>query len=181
MALDKEIEDILAWMGLLVWIMQTTEEIVDLVLTFVFRGKERLTLEVLERLERERRARTLGRLMKQMRDRVGINPALEDLLENFIEHRNQLTHRLKDVPGWDLDTPQGREVACNFLSNLTEENKQVMEIFVGFLIAWESQHKLGIVPRLPKEAQEFLLNAGVYAAFADLFVFAKTKTLPEKK
>jgi hypothetical protein len=74
MALEKEIKDILAWMGMLVLAMQRTEEIVDLVLTFVFQGKEKLTLEVLERLEREARARTLGRLMKQMRDRVGIYP-----------------------------------------------------------------------------------------------------------
>jgi uncharacterized protein with PhoU and TrkA domain len=73
MALEKEIKDILAWMGMLVLAMQTTETMVDLILTFVFQGKEKLTLEVLERLERERRARTLGRLMKQMRDRVGIH------------------------------------------------------------------------------------------------------------
>src|SRR4029077_19676966 len=56
-------------------------------------------------------------LMKQMRDRVDIHPALEGLLESFVEHRNQLTHRLGDVPGWDLETPEGRDVASKFLSN----------------------------------------------------------------
>jgi uncharacterized protein with PhoU and TrkA domain len=74
MDIDEETKRILTFIGLLVLVMQTTETMVDLVLTFVFQGKEKLTLEVLERLERERRARTLGRLMKQMRDRVGIHP-----------------------------------------------------------------------------------------------------------
>jgi hypothetical protein len=173
MALNKETERILTLIGLLILVMQTTETMVDLVLTFVFQGREKLTLEVLERLEREKRARTLGRLVKQMRDRVDINPVLEDLLDSFVEHRNQLTHRLDDVPGWDLETPEGREVACKFLLNLQDENQKIMEIFLGFLIAWESQHKLGILPPFPEEGKELLLNAGVHALVAEDLVFAK--------
>jgi hypothetical protein len=181
MDIDEETKRILTFIGLLVLVMQTTETMVDLVLTFVFQGREKLTLEVLERLEREKRARTLGRLVRQMRDRVDIHPALEGLLESFVEHRNQLTHRLGDVPGWDLETPEGRDVACKFLSNLQDENQKIMEIFLGFLIAWQSQHKLGILPRFPEEGKELLLNAGVYALVAEDLVFAKPEASAKEK
>jgi hypothetical protein len=120
--------------------MQITERVVDLVLIFVFQGKQKMTLQALEHLEQQRRARTLGRLFGQMRGRFDLHPALLALLDNFIEHRNQLIHRIRDIPGWDLETTDGRKAAIGFLSQLQAEDLKVMQVFLGFVVAWENQH-----------------------------------------
>src|SRR5258708_20412919 len=128
---------------------------------------------MLERLEKQERSRTLGRLVKQMQDRVGLHPALNKLLENFVEHRNQLMHRSRDIPGWDLDTEDGRKVAWGFLNQLYKQTLGLFQIFIPFLIAWENQHKLGIVKDLPPEMIENFPQITEFTAIADALVFAK--------
>jgi hypothetical protein len=129
---DDDTKEILAAIGVLIVVMQITEKLVDGVITYVLQGKERLTFEVLSRLQREQQSRTLGRLVKQMRERVDLHPGLDKLLTDFVLHRNQLTHRLDDVQGWDLVAKEGRKVASRFLSQLRSENQKVLEIFTGF-------------------------------------------------
>ena len=160
-------------MGLLNLAMQTTEELFDIVLIMVFPGKQRMTLEVLERLERERRSRTLGRLIKQMRDRVALRPDLEELLNDFVLHRNQFTHRLRDVPGWDLDSVEGRKVAWRFLSQVHAENQTLMEVFFGFLMAWVNQNELKIEGEVLARFHKSFPEVPKYAAMIDDLVFPK--------
>jgi hypothetical protein len=171
--MDEEKKRILTWIGALIVGIQGTERIVDLVMTYVFQGKQKVTVQILERLEAQRQSRTLGRLVKVMQDRVGIHPAFDKLLENFVEHRNQLMHRLDDIPGWDLDTEDGRKIAWNFLHQLYKETHAVMQIFISFLIAWEKQHKLGIVKDLTPEMVEALPQITEFTAIVDDLVFAK--------
>jgi hypothetical protein len=161
-------------MGGLVWVMQHTEKIVDVVITYLIQEEEKLTLEYIERQEKEKRSRTLGRLVKQMRDRAELDPSLDTLLENFVEHRNQLTHRLSEIPGWDsFETENGRKVTVEFLANLNRENRQVLQIFTGFLIAWDHKNNIGIIEKKAEPLVKLMPDILKYAASIDQLVSAK--------
>jgi len=177
--LDPDTKQIFTWIGALTVGMQTTERIVDLAMTFVFPAKEKLTLQMLERLERQQRSRTLGRLAGQLRERVNLHPELVQLLDNFVEHRNQLAHRVHDIPGWNLETAEGRKVAIDFLDQLQKEDLKVLQIFLGALIVWENQHKLGIVKDLPPEIIKIFPEIPAFKVVVNAPVFAKQDIAPE--
>ena len=97
-------------------LIQSTEHLIRTVMTLVLQKHSPLTLEKLQRQQRQERKRTLGYFVKELQKRVGLDQELEDVLESFLDERNVLVHGLTDVPGWSLESTEGREVAFQFLN-----------------------------------------------------------------
>src|SRR5258706_3749096 len=75
------------------------------------------TVKLMEQTEDER-SRTLGTFLKKLRRRTRIDPNLNRKLSHFLRMRNTFVHNASEVPGFDIRTEDGREVATKFLVEL---------------------------------------------------------------
>jgi hypothetical protein len=139
MQLNEQQQTILTSMGATLILLQATEKIIDLCMTFVFQKASLLTLEGLERQQKEERKKTIGYFLAELRKRADLDDKFDQMLRDFLDHRNTFIHRLDDVQGWDIDTPDGRQVAAQFISKLASLNGRVLFTFCGFLRAWQKQ------------------------------------------
>ena len=163
-------------MGVILIAVQSAEETINFALTFVFQGEERLTLEKLERIEAAERSGTLGRLLKQLRERVELSPEFDVLLTQFLSDRNTFIHRILEVPGFDLSTREGRNAATAFLSRFFSETKEVLHVFWAFIRAWQEQlHEKGYgVPGIFDQPWPFTEDVERILPLVETLVRAKT-------
>ena len=152
--------------------LQATERVINLALTFVFPRNVRLTLEDLEKQQREERKKTIGFFFSELRKRVELDESFDRLLQDFLDYRNTFIHKLQDVPGWDLETEQGTRIAEEFVSRLASLNETVLFSFCGFLRAWQKQVKLDVP--IPEGADEIFVQIDrYYTPLIDKVVFKK--------
>jgi hypothetical protein len=78
---------------------------------------DRPDLMLTEQSEFERK-QALGDFLKRLKRRVKVEYGLKERLFRFLEMRNTFVHNLSEVPGWDLNTEEGRKVARMFLAEL---------------------------------------------------------------
>jgi hypothetical protein len=128
---------ILALVGVTLLATQTTEQMMSLCLTHILQLDGTLTLETLERVQAKKR--TIGQVLQKMRARIDIEERFDDILSEFLESRNLLAHRLRDVPGWDLNDPKGIATAYRFLRRMEVLNSKISGTFGGLARAWSRE------------------------------------------
>jgi hypothetical protein len=121
-------------MGLALIFLQATEQLIRRCLTYVFPPGGVVTLEMLE--QTEKRKHTLGQFLCELRKRVDIDDQFDGVLDEFLENRNILIHRLDDVPGWSLDNDDGLKIARHFVDRLLIVDKNVRDVFMALLVTW---------------------------------------------
>lgn len=129
-------EELVYLMGTLLLLLQSVEVQVNIVMTRVLCEDSIRTIDDIMQLEAANRRRTLGQLLRDLRTRFHVNATFEKLLVDFLEHRNIFIHRLSDVPGFNLDTKNGQDVAEQFLRKLNGEAMTVSKIFAAFTQHW---------------------------------------------
>lgn len=165
--ITQEQKDTLAWIGMTLLSLQTTEGAIALSLKFVLPANGYFTLET---LEREKGRKTLGQLLSALRSRVDLADDFAATLDAFLEHRNSFIHRIDQIPGWSLDNPAGLQVARGFLVRLASLNQAVLNTFLGLLRSWQVQ--VGIDIPLPS-GDGFDLADQIYRQAAANTFFAK--------
>src|SRR5688572_23931725 len=133
MAPDKEEMEILTMIGGTLILLQSAERTISRCMLFVFQKGEGLTLEDLEKEEKQARKKTLGQFIFELRKRVELEPDFDEMLERFVEDRNQFVHRIETVPGWDLESSEGRQAAHMFISRVFNFSTKMLFLFSGFL------------------------------------------------
>jgi hypothetical protein len=98
--------------------MQATETVINACLTYVLPEGGVLTLEMLRRSGQKKR--TLGQFLTELRKRVDIDEHFDMILEEFLDKRNTLIHRVDNVPGWSLDNEQGCQIVYQFVNRLMD-------------------------------------------------------------
>jgi hypothetical protein len=88
------------------------------------------------------RKRTLGDFLKELRKLARIEPQFKNKLYRFLTMRNTFIHNLSEVPGWDVRTEEGREVATKFLSELLALAFEVSGVFMS-LFTVSAREELG--------------------------------------
>lgn len=83
----------------------------------------------MEQTEYERK-RTLGEFLKELKTWTNIEPKFKDSLYRFLKMRNIFVHNVDEVPGWNLDTQQGRKIANVFLRELCMLAAFVASVFL---------------------------------------------------
>lgn len=121
-------------MGLALVFLQTTEQLIRKCLTYVFPPDGGVTLEMLEQVGK--RKHTLGKFLCELRKRVDIDDQFDSILDEFLDMRNKLIHRLEDVPGWSLDNDDGLKIARHFVDRLLIIDQKVRGVFVTLLVTW---------------------------------------------
>ena len=148
--------DIFIRVGVTLLHMQATEAAIRHVMTFVLQRDVGLTLESLQTQEKEEQHKTIGYFLGQLRRRADIAPQFDATLRLFLENRNKLVHRAEEVPGWNLETPEGREVARGFVDALLNQSSQVLLTFAGLIRLWQKTAGLENIgdPRILKLLDE---------------------------
>lgn len=146
----------LALVGVTLLATQTTEKMLSLCLTHILQVDGPLTLETLDRLQN--RKQTVGQIIQRMRARIEIDERFDEILSEFLENRNLLAHRLREAPGWDLDSPNGIAAANRFLRRMAALNSKIIGTFGGLARAWSRETGGPLFPAVygSDEAEKFI-------------------------
>jgi hypothetical protein len=120
--------------------MQATETVISTCLTYVLPEGGVLTLEML--LRSGQKKRTLGQFLTELRKRVDIDEHFDMILEEFLDKRNTLIHRVMDVPGWSLDTEEGCLIAYQFVNRLITVDEAVRDTFTALMVVWQKSEDI---------------------------------------
>src|SRR5438045_1953869 len=121
----QQMREVCANIGAALLACQTTEKLFNVSIMWLFPEQPHRTMEMIERMENELQRKTLGYFVRALRERVGLDPNFDQLLGDFLDHRNTLAHDLLRIPGHSFDTPQGFQQINSFALNLFHESMRV--------------------------------------------------------
>lgn len=128
-----------ARLGVALLQIQAAEHVIRLTLQHVIQDKS-ITVEMLEAQEAAERKKNLSYFLNKLRARADLLPEFNEMLQKFLDYRNTFAHNLSEVPGWNLETDEGRKIAIAWLAELYQLTEQVTKIFWGLIRAWEKEH-----------------------------------------
>jgi hypothetical protein len=131
---------------------QTVERLLNLSMQWLFPREPIRTVEMLDQLEQEGNRKTLGQFIRALRERVELAPDFDELLSNFLAHRNTLVHDVARVDGHTFCTPEGIEAINKFVLHTLTEASRLIEIFAAFIDVWTEQ--VGMRDDLKQELPE---------------------------
>ena len=169
--MNAEQKDVLMRMGAALVFVQSTEQLIRLCMTLVLQKDSPLTLEKLEKQTREERRKTLGYFLSELRKRTDLDENFDTLLEEFLEERNILVHRVDDIPGWSLQTTEGRKIAGAFVDSFTRKTVEIFKVFAGLLRSWQEQTNFDI--SVPGADELFAEIDADYKSLVDDIFFEK--------
>ncbi len=113
-------------------------------------GAEELSVQEIERRDKEARRKTLGQLIAALRQEVELHLQFDALLDQFLRDRNMLVHRLSDEEGFDLDTAEGRKGCLALAGRIVSNGEILLDTFLAFSLAFS--RRLGIeCPSMPDD------------------------------
>ena len=158
---------------------QTAEKLINLSLLVLFPKGPIRTVEMFDHLDEKQRRKTLGYLIRGLRQRVGIDQQFDALLGDFLQHRNTLAHDLTGLPGHSFFTPVGLDRINRFVLRLVDEAQRVTEIFAAFIDTWTD--RMGMSERLAQQQpdiydSDFIANIRVsITPLLDALIYEKPK------
>jgi hypothetical protein len=144
-------EVVLAEIGRTVLLIQPTEKLFNFIANFIIPDPP-FTEEGLTIWDPTKRDKTFG-LVKSRLEKDGINfdPVFLDGLGKFIDDRNKLVHRVHEIPGWNLGTPEGRIEAFCFLKSLQARNVALHQVLMGLVMEYDKKHLYGVLTKVVQE------------------------------
>ncbi|MBA2435068.1 MAG: hypothetical protein H0W34_11520 [Pyrinomonadaceae bacterium] len=131
--------DLFALIGLTLVELQGVEKLLKACYVFVLRDANGNPLEDLR--DRTKRNRTLGQFLNALRQKSSIDPTFDEVLSNFLEHRNRFVHDLLSQKHAPLETKLGRYHLEVFVNLLRTEMDTVSKALMGFLMVWMEPEK----------------------------------------
>jgi hypothetical protein len=137
-------KQIVHFIGASLLLAQAIERELGLVTTHVLQKPNITREKLLEQLQKESK-RTLGYFLKELHKRADVHPGFDLVLSRFLESRNTLVHSLTEIPGWDLQTENGRAVAGRFLMDFAQTGMQVISVFGALTKRWMKDAKINVL------------------------------------
>lgn len=139
--MNKKIVSItLAKIGFLLLDVQSTERAIKLCAKVALPELDLILTSLGERLQNsEYDRKTIGQMLRHLRERATFQSDFEAILERFLRNRNLLAHDLTNIAGWSLKTADGIKAANEFLDKLVDDSKTVRSVFIGIINAWRIQ------------------------------------------
>lgn len=164
--------DVYSLIGFTLTYIQSVERNIRFCTTFVLQGNTELTWETLQHINGQERKKALGYFVGKIKERAQLFPAFEELLNDFLQQRNDFVHNQDRIPGWDLETEDGILVAKKFVVSLLRQAHVVNEIFATLVTKWQVQTKIDTPTTL--ELQSYLEDIeNRYGAYINTFFTAK--------
>jgi hypothetical protein len=114
-------DEIYEVIGKLLITTQGVERLINHSLGFALRFLQAATIDEIYALNEPEKKKTLGALLRELRERVSVEASFDSLLKSFPANRNTFAHTMSFLPGWTLETEAGRRVAMQFLERYTGE------------------------------------------------------------
>ena len=134
-------EDAWTRIGLLLGLLQHAELVINVSLAWVFVDQP-FELEQIASFERYKQKKTLGTLLRALRERVNINSHFDGFLTTFLNDRNRFVHRLFTERGYDFNDPKDVPRIRKFVDSLAERSIIVLAVFHAFIEIWAREHDL---------------------------------------
>src|SRR5206468_917726 len=128
---EKELMTLWSLMGVCLLLVQQAERVLAGAVESVLDNPD---LRLMEQSEFQRK-QTLGDFLKRLKRRVKIEPTLKEKLHQFLNMRNAFVHNHSEIPGWDLKTEEGRDVAWKFLVELAGTSLAITGLFTTLFSA----------------------------------------------
>jgi hypothetical protein len=135
------LEDTWIRIGLLLVLIQNTEHAINASLSWVF-ADQPVTLEQIAFFEKLKQKRTLGRLLRELRERVNVDRRFDGLLTSFLQDRNRFVHSLFIERGFSINEAKNVPRIRKFVDSLTDRAVIVLAAFNAFIEIWAAEHDL---------------------------------------
>ncbi len=165
-------EDIYSLIGFSLTYIQSVERSINFVTTYVLQDGDPLTLEKLNSIEERERKKALGYFIGKIKEKAQLAPPFEKLLADFLQNRNNFIHNHDKIPGWNLDTEAGVDIAKQFTVNLWRQAHKINEIFAALVSLWQEQ--AGIYLSANPEVEDYIKEIDEkYGALIEILFTAK--------
>jgi hypothetical protein len=134
---SSHLESLLARLGATLLNIQTAEKIIRFCLTYVIQRQE-LTVESLQTQEADEARKTIGYFLAELRKRVEVEVAFDEVLRQFLNLRNIVVHNLDKEPRWGLEKAN-YESSAEFLDQVSDVTWEVINVFAGLMRAYQRQ------------------------------------------
>jgi hypothetical protein len=153
----------------------------DLLLKGVFRGESIPTAEELERLKKDERKDTLGRLLWRLRQKVELDSELNVYLSTFLDDRNRFVHHLVEGGGGVSASQEEIYRYCrNFSEKLQKSSFRLIELFFATQLKWFISLKPD--EQMDEETKLFVEQAGQWKKSSEqLFQVRKNVSRPRRR
>lgn len=138
-------------LGQVVFEMQETEATLHLAMSVIFGMTIAKSLEHLKAIYEKK---TLGQFLALVREKIGINPSLDEYMKDYIERRNFAIHNISRTSIFSIYSTEGRVKLVNFLADLRYRNRKIKLVFIALTEFWMRRYNSGGV--ISKEYQEVL-------------------------
>jgi hypothetical protein len=134
--------------GVVLLTVQLTEKVLKLILIHLLPGRSTEASRRLFSDKRELAQKTLGQCIRELKRRVHVEPGFDGNLRKFLEMRNTFAHSAEAIPGWDINTEEGRKIAYEFAASLADTASRVTKVLLalGLLSDDELRRQLGAQP-----------------------------------
>ena len=169
-------DEIFATIGVVVLETQTVESLLDVILTYVLQDGTPLNYERIAEVEKRHRRKTLGFFFKAMKERADYSEGLEDVFDRFLEARNTLIHRFREVDGHELSSAADLKKVEQFLAELHQDTQNLLKFFTAWIVAWQDQTGIGngsLDTMMPKEGEDLLREINFMSHDVENHVFKK--------
>jgi hypothetical protein len=117
----SRLEDAWARIGVLLALLQHVEHEINVSLERQFPGYP-VTLEQIASFKKSKRKKTLGRLLRTLRERTPIESGMDRFLSTFLEDRNRFVHRLFTERDYNINNPKHVSRIRKFLDSLIDRS-----------------------------------------------------------
>jgi hypothetical protein len=148
--------------------VQFVEHLIGICLDLVFKPPPSLSAQDLENLGILERHETLGRLLRELRTEVEVDPELVEYLNEFLDQRNRLVHRLLEIPEFHLSCGPGNEELNEFLTAVMKSSNRLGKLFTAIIRRYQL-HKAPNAPLPPELKELFELSDPWVASLESLF------------
>ena len=116
--------------------IQTLEFVLSRCLTCVFPPEAEMTTDRLYALDAQNQSKTLGQLLKTLRNTVEIEPEFDSRLRNYLEKRNLFVHGLFLDERFDFNTDEGCGKLTAFLDDVYDDVEYLRTVFTAVYAQW---------------------------------------------
>lgn len=116
--------------------IQTLEFVLSRCLTCVFPPEARMSADAIYALDAQNQSKTLGQLLRALRNTLEIEPEFGGRLQNYLEKRNLFIHVLFLDERFDLNTEEGRERLEAFVDDVYVDVEYLRTVFTAVYAQW---------------------------------------------
>jgi len=130
-------EEVFAQIGITLLLVQDFEHLLSFALRIALKKHTDISVNNITKRE----IRTLGRMMKDLKEATHLDSDIEDLLRRVLENRNLFVHKLRQQSWFDPHSPEGRREVWKFFMKFCPDLEEAIMLFTALAFSFAKQIK----------------------------------------